>query len=341
MAENKPTQPNAAWILYRMDITTQKEGHGNLYFLLDAYSQFCFHSKAFSDLPSQKDIQEFLAQAYTTAQTWPMQFWMSKQDPLLEMIDLWEVAFPLSVMTFTERELKPWIASFIHSFKEYCFGSVPSIEEEAELEVFIPRAYEPCPCGSGKKHKFCCQPIFKDISSAMYAAEHNRLKEALKHMKKAEAKVGRTAEILCRYAIVWSYFDAHESECYLQDAQALDVNHPRTNYILGIGSVARGDYKQAIRYYQHAIEHYPPEDRYHLNEVYNNLGSVYYRLKEYQAAKDAWEKALILLPTDTMVIKNLCECIYYNKDVPEAVRSITPYVQKYLMREFSKVHHYV
>ncbi len=41
----------------------------------------------------------------------------------------------------------------------------------------------------------------------MCVAEEYNLEEALRYMKEAESKVGRTAEVLCRYAICRSYFD--------------------------------------------------------------------------------------------------------------------------------------
>ena len=41
-------------------------------------------------------------------------------------------------------------------------------------------------------------------------------------------------------------------------------------------------YSDALRLYKKAIDNYPKTDRYHLNEVYNNIGSVYYELKNYK-----------------------------------------------------------
>lgn len=53
----------------------------------------------------------------------------------------------------------------------------------------------------------------------MCAAEEGNLKETLHFMKEAEQEVGRTAEIVCRYAICWSFFDEQKYREYLNGDQ--------------------------------------------------------------------------------------------------------------------------
>jgi len=240
------------------------------------------------------------------------------------------------------KDLQPHIRPFQESFKQFNSKgqSSPPDElsevEQEELEAFIPESYGPCPCASGKKFKFCCQKAFKDITFAMCAAQEGRLDEALNYMKQAEGKVGRTAEIVCRIGICWSFFDEKKSDDYIKEAFKLNPNHPRTNYILGIEAVADEKYQEAIAYYQTAIDNYPPEDKFHLNETYNNLGTAYYQLKKFKEAKEVWEKALVLLPSDHMVKRNLFEFIYENPSVPKSLREISPFIAKCLSRSPSR-----
>jgi tetratricopeptide (TPR) repeat protein len=152
-------------------------------------------------------------------------------------------------------------------------------------------------------------------------------------MKEAELKLGITAEVQCRYAICWSYFDREKTNKYLTEALLLNPNHPRSNYILGIEASEKNNFEEAVLYYQKAIDNYPAEDIVHLNETYNNQGTAFYNLKNYNKSKEAWEKALLLLPTDRTVKKNLIECIYSNPDVPKKIREISPFVKNYLKRE--------
>jgi len=75
--------------------------------------------------------------------------------------------------------------------------------------------------------------------------------------------------------------------------------------------------KNAISYYLKALEQNPVEDKFHHNETLKNLGNVYYQLKDYKVAKDAWKRALALLPSNQTVIGNLINCIYENSELPK------------------------
>ena len=153
---------------------------------------------------------------------------------------------------------------------------------------------------------FCCQKIFKDIVFALIEEQEEPLEKALFYMDQVESKIGLTAEILCRYGICWSCFDRKKSDEYLLKALAENPNHP----ILGIISVENKKYENAIAFYSRAIENYPAEDKFHHNETYKNLGTAYYELGDFKLAKESWEKALVLLPSDRMVGNNLFHFIY-------------------------------
>ena len=328
--------PNDAWILQREEIETSQDGVCNIYVLLDAHSTFCFGQEVSVDLPEPLKIINVLKSAHAKAGKWPKKIVILKKDPFAEALRGICEKLDLSFVDLPAKDLEPYLRPFRDSFKQFK-KATPHIDEppiskddQASLEAFIPESYGPCPCASGKKFKFCCQKAFKDITFAMCAAQEGNLDEALRHMKQAEAKVGRTAEIVCRYSACWSFFDLKKSQEYLNEAIELNPNHPRTNYILGIEAVANDKFEDAIRYYQTAITHYPMEDKFHLNETYNNLGTAYFQLKKYKEAKEVWEKALVLLPSDRMVKENLFEFIYGNPALPKALREISPFIEKYI-----------
>lgn len=336
------TAPNQAWILHREDVETVQDGNCNAYVLLDAYSEFCFGQEISIDLPASSKILNILKAAHAKSNTWPMQILILKKDPFAETFRAICKGLKIPLQELPAKDLRPFVQSFRDSFRQFRqskkgpqpaddFEPISEAEQE-ELEAFTPEAYSPCPCASGKKFKFCCQKAFKDIIFAMCAAQEGKLDEALRFMQQAEEKVGRTAEILCRFGICWSFFDMNKSQEYLGEAIKLNQKHPRTNYILGIEAVAAEDYDKGVVLYQTAIDNYPPEDKFHLNEAYNNQGTAYFELKKYKEAKEVWEKALVLLPFDQMVKQNLFEFIYQNPDVPEGLREISPFIKKYLMR---------
>lgn len=332
----KITEKNQAWILHREEIETIQEGSCNIYVLLDAYTGYCFGQELCVDLPSATKIVSLLQLAKSQAKTWPLQILILKKDPFSETLGSICRGLNISLTESTAKELQPFVRDFKDSFRKFKKGIPPdddlSSEEQEELEAFIPESYSPCPCASGKKFKFCCQKIFKDITFAMCAAQDGQLKEALRHIKITEDKVGRTAEVVCREAICWSFSDLTKTQLLLAEALQINPNHPRANYVCGINAKEAGDFEQAIVFYQSAIDNYPPEDKFHLNETYNNLGTAFYELGKHKDAKEAWEMALVLLPSDRIVKENLVEFIYNNPEVPKALREMSPFIQKYFGR---------
>ena len=333
------TAPNQAWILHRDEVTTTINGVCNIYALLDAYSGYCFAHVISIDLPYSKQIINLLKSAHSEISAWPTQILILKTDPLLEPFQAICSGMKIPLIELTAKDLKPFIREFKESIREFgktkeLLDSPPPLSEveRAEIDAFVPDSYAPCPCASGKKYRFCCQKSAKDITFAMCAAQDGDRDEALNFMKRAEEKVGRTSEILCRYAICWSFFDMNKSNAFLEEAIKLNPKHPRTNYILGIEAVADNEFEKAIVFYKTAIANYPNEDKFHLNETYNNLGTAYYSLKRYKEAKEAWETGLVLFPLDQMVKKNLFEFIYENPLVPKEIREISPFIAKYLPR---------
>ncbi|MBF0107533.1 MAG: tetratricopeptide repeat protein [Deltaproteobacteria bacterium] len=334
------TKPNDAWIIHRQEVDTTQDGNCNVYFLLDAHSGYLFGIESSVEQPDGEKVLAFFKKARETSGQWPKTVMIFKGDPFIDIFQDVCDELNLSLASdVTKKELKPYVKNLVDAFGAFKKGEprlndVPlSEEEEEEIEQFIPETYSPCPCASGDKFKFCCQKIFKDITLAMCAAEEGHLEEAINHMQQAEAKARRTAEVVCRIAICWSFFDKQKTKEFIAEAKKINPNHPRLNYIMGIDAKSEGKCKQAISYYLKAIENYPAGDVFHLNETYNNLGTVYYETKEYTKAKQAWEKALVLLPSDKLTRDNLMGCIYENPDMPDAVRIMSPFMEKYVSRK--------
>jgi tetratricopeptide (TPR) repeat protein len=104
--------------------------------------------------------------------------------------------------------------------------------------------------------------------------------------------------------------DRQKSDAILDKCLLVNSKHPRAHYVRAIALKGDGDIIGAIKYYETAIANYPPSDHFHLNEVYNNLGSAFYGIGDIDKAKASWEIALLHLPSDNMVRKNLEEFIY-------------------------------
>src|SRR5689334_20565071 len=88
-------------------------------------------------------------------------------------------------------------------------------------------AYSPCPCGSGKKFKWCCQPIYVDINRAMEQeanGQHDaalRILEDLTHRHEGNPEAwGQKAKLL------YNLGKTEEAEAALQKAFSINPNYP-------------------------------------------------------------------------------------------------------------------
>lgn len=290
--------------------------------------------------PNESDVKNLLMRAFKKDGSWARKLTLPKGDPAESCFR--KFAEPNNVRV--DEQPKAFLEPYARPFK-YEFGKVVSSQSsmigsnfrddvhEDDLkaaEISIPDSDDPCPCANGKKYKFCCKRIFKEVVMAMCTAEEGQAAEALKWMAKAEAIVGETGEVLCRYAIVYSHSDPKRSEEYLKKCLRLFPDYPRAHYIRGVELNEQGKTKQALSAYEKAIEKYLPTDKYHLNEVWNNVGTILYEQGQLEKAKTAWEKALVYLPSDRVVKRNLIQFIYTNLEVPESLRKPSPFVAHFM-----------
>jgi len=338
--------PKDTWLLFRLD-TQIADKSADVYMLMELPSGELLNSEATLDegLPP-KQLQAFLQKALNRKKYWPKKIITVKGDPIESFFEKLSLPVKLQIEPYPASAIEDLTAPVKQHFGEHFFSPSSVFHAHAKDDIHpddmeaakqsIPDAYSPCSCGSGQKYKFCCKPIFREIMGAMSEAENGRKKEALKYIQEAKKRVGETAEVLSREAIVYSFFDKAVSDRLLTICLERFPNHPRANYIMGINLREQERFPEAIVYYQKAIENYPKTDRYHLNEAYNNIGSVYYDLQDYKKAKESWEQALFLLPSDRMVKQNLIEFIYTNQEVPNKLRTMSPMVEKLFERSMEE-----
>jgi len=150
-----------AWILNREEFETLQDGLCNVYVILDAISGYCFGMETSKNLPSSSQISALIKSSCAKANAVPKSILIMKTDPLVEVINAICSGMKISFSAETKKGLDPFIDEFKKSFQNFKRGSQEStlahesdeISRE-EVEAFIPDAYSPCPCASGKKYKF-------------------------------------------------------------------------------------------------------------------------------------------------------------------------------------------
>ncbi len=332
-----------AWLVLRLDAQVQDKSV-DVYMTMDLPNGMILAFQTIdSDVAEERHGKRLLEESFARKGQWPKRILLAKGDPVESVLRTHAAPYNVQIECVPQSQLEELIAPVKKSYGQRAFSpsSIPyalgdefdEMDQECAKQL-IPDTYDPCWCASGKKFKFCCKPIFKDIVCAMAYAEEGRKDEALKHIAEAKRIVGETAEVLCREATVWARFDKVTSAAILERALTVNPAHPRANYIRGIDLKTKGDFAGAIEAYSRAIASYPKTDRYHLNETYNNLGNAYFESGEPLKAKAAWEHALILMPSDKIVRRNLIECVYENPTLSAAERAISPFVEKFFNKKF-------
>ena len=326
------------WVIARTDVMVQTSPV-DVYVILEVPSLYIHaYELVEGDEMTAAAASAFLKKGYKGNRAWPPRVTVAKGDPRGAVIAELARSFSIAVDEVPMADINAYAAPFLKDFAQHGLGASPLIDDTVShhdresARAMIPDSYDPCPCASGVKFKFCCKKIFREIIEAMVAAEDGHYPEALRWMRAAEKINGLSAEVLCRYAVVYSFFDQGEYETYLHRCLEKNPRHPRAHYMMGLTLVQQGKLDAAIDEYQQAIENYPKKDRFHLNETWNNLGTAYHAGRNFAKAKEAWETAVMSLPSDQVAVRNLVEFIYENEQLPESVRVPSPVVMQTLQR---------
>jgi Tfp pilus assembly protein PilF len=139
---------------------------------------------------------------------------------------------------------------------------------------------DPCPCGSGKKYKQCCEStgLSASVAPPSFNPQH------VLHTAMAQHQTGNlpTAESL-----------------YKQVLQA-NPNQPDALHLLGLIARQKGDLKTAVQLMRKSLSINP-----NYVEAYVNLGATLHEQDNLQEAADCYRRALELRPNYAEVHSNL------------------------------------
>lgn len=158
-------------------------------------------------------------------------------------------------------------------------------------------AYSPCPCGSGKKFKWCCQPIHVEMDKAFQQDAGGQHDAALRIMDQVVAAHpgnpeawGRKAELLYRNG------QAEQAEEALQKAFDINPSYPFGNLLRGLFRHQEGEIPGALLLFRRAAEAYDPEARDHLAQVFALIAECELKLNRPIATRAALQLAIHFQP---------------------------------------------
>ncbi len=164
------------------------------------------------------------------------------------------------------------------------------------MSIHKPGRNDPCPCGSGKKYKQCCQQRQDSQQQAMQAAIPQALRNALIHQR-----TGNTAQ----------------AEAIYRQIIQVSPGQPDALNLLGVIALQSGRIEEAIQRIGRAIRVNPANPEYH-----SNIGFAYHEQGQLDLAATHYRKAIALNPGFGNALYNLHALLLTQKDLPQAIESL-------------------
>jgi Tfp pilus assembly protein PilF len=156
---------------------------------------------------------------------------------------------------------------------------------------------DPCPCGSGKKFKQCCE----GGTTTQAPAQQNRMPP--EHALQTAMAQHQAGNIVAAESL------------YKQVLQALP-NQPDALHLLGLIAKQKGDLKTAAQLMRKALNFNP-----NYVEAFVNLGATLQEQSQFDLAADCYRKALALRPNYAEVHSNLGVVLKAQENLHEAAQS--------------------
>src|ERR1700677_4206291 len=188
-------------------------------------------------------------------------------------------------------------------------------------------AYAPCPCGSGKKFRWCCQPIHEDVTRAMTLEHQGQREAALRVMDEVVAKNPTNPEAWGRKAqLLYQQQRFDESEAALQKAFEHNPRYAFGYYLQGRFRHLEGEVPGALILFRRAAEYYPADQTQILSDIYGLIFDCEYKLNRPIAARAALELALRFGPTNENSREGLKPLFGDQSPLPPAARQFYVYL---------------
>jgi predicted Zn-dependent protease len=181
--------------------------------------------------------------------------------------------------------------------------------------------YAPCPCGSGKKFKWCCEPIYADIMRAFEQEENGQHEAALRIMDKVTAEHGGNPEAWGKKAeLLYRHGQVEQAEAALERAFAVNPNYPFGLWLRAMVRFQEGEVAGALLLARKAADAYDPQAHTYLAQVYSLIFELEMQTNRPVAARAALRQVLHYEPSDEELRKRFDEIFGENSSLPAAAR---------------------
>ena len=181
--------------------------------------------------------------------------------------------------------------------------------------------YDNCPCGSGKKAKWCCAPYFDRVQDAFDLQQQGQHAAAVAAFDKLVAEYPDRPQLYGFYAnLLFGEDDPEGAEAILDKAFAIDPNFPMGFLLRGVMRQQEGEVIGALLLFRKATENYPPEAHDQLAQVYEMIARNEVVLNRPVASRAALERACHFAPGDAELRQQFEGIFGPEARLPEAAR---------------------
>lgn len=194
-----------------------------------------------------------------------------------------------------------------------------------------PNSYDACPCGSGKKFKWCCAPYFDQIERALTLQQEGQHDAAISTMQALTRAHADKPAVWGYYAhILFAEGKVEEAEEAIAKAFALQPDFAMGHLLRGLFRQAEGEVIGALMLFRKAAEAYPPEAHDQLTQVYEMIARNELMLNRPVASRAALERAVHFQPADPE-LRDQFEALFGEQSrLPECAR------KKYAFRPMTR-----
>lgn len=181
--------------------------------------------------------------------------------------------------------------------------------------------YGLCPCGSGKKLKWCCGALIEELEKAASLIHGNQPESALKILDKLLQKGANPAYVrTLRAQAAGAVQGMDEAFKEIESTIADFPEFALAREVRGDLLYVTADMTEALDAYRDAQSHYPPEATDHHARALFKIGNCHNLQGRPLAAWAAWQRAMKLVPNYGPAASAIDNFITQNEVLPSKVR---------------------
>ena len=153
--------------------------------------------------------------------------------------------------------------------------------------------YAPCPCGSGKKVKFCCQPILPEMEKIERLLDSNRPHMALQQLEKLDQAHPGNPWVVTRQALTYvNDQQPGEAERVLRPFLKANPDHALANVLYGVSAFNHHGYPEAKKAVHRAFRKGAAQESSLVSSLAATIAGWYLSDGRYMAARQHMALAL-------------------------------------------------